>query len=66
MEMFWENLILCPGRFHTLFISCWTLLYAEEHVGIADGEIRLFQLAGHEGWPRLEHAFELPIPLLCL
>lgn len=34
MEMFWENLILCPGRFHTLFISCWTLLYAEEHVGI--------------------------------
>lgn len=66
MEMFWENLILCPGRFHTLFISCWTLLYAAEHVGIADGEIRLLQLAGCEEWPRLKHVFEHPIPLLYL
>lgn len=45
--MFWENLILCPSRFHISFISCWTLLYGEERAGIAGRQIRLLQLAGH-------------------
>lgn len=42
--MFWENpisappgIILCPGRLPASFISCWTWLYREEHVGVTGG-----------------------------